>query len=106
MFSLLPFQRGRGWRGKGHRTLAAYAEWLTPLVDRVPERFYSLFKNCLREFAGAAEYEGSEVLVRRNLDHIGQLFGRVVYTWRGDRVRILSARTATPREPQQDWGSI
>jgi uncharacterized DUF497 family protein len=34
------------------------------------------------------------------LDHLGRVLV-VVYTWRGDKIRLISARPATPRERRQ-----
>jgi uncharacterized DUF497 family protein len=44
--------------------------------------------------------EGEERWVTMGLDTSGRLLV-VVYTWRGERVRLISARQATPHERQQ-----
>jgi len=43
------------------------------------------------------EGSGEDRYVTIEMDAIGQLLV-VVYAWRGERVRIISARKATPRE--------
>ena len=43
------------------------------------------------------EGSGEDRYVTIGMDAIGQLLV-VVYAWRGERVRIISARKATPRE--------
>ncbi len=43
------------------------------------------------------ERPGEDRYVTIGMDAIGQLLV-VVYAWRGERVRIISARKATPRE--------
>jgi len=43
---------------------------------------------------------GERRWVTLGMDATGQVLV-VVYTWRGDRVRIISARRATPREQKQ-----
>jgi uncharacterized DUF497 family protein len=47
-----------------------------------------------------AETSGEERFVVVGRDALGRLLV-VVYTWRGDRIRIISARKATPRERRQ-----
>jgi len=44
--------------------------------------------------------EGEERWVTMGLDTSGRLLV-VVYTWRGERIRLISARQATPHERQQ-----
>ncbi len=44
--------------------------------------------------------EGEERWVTMGLDASGRLL-IVVYTWRGERVRLISARQATPHERRQ-----
>ncbi len=44
--------------------------------------------------------EGEERWVTMGLDASGRLLV-VVYTWRGERVRLISARQATPHERRQ-----
>jgi uncharacterized protein len=44
--------------------------------------------------------EGEERWVTMGLDASGRLLV-VVYTWRGERVRLISARQATPNERRQ-----
>jgi len=46
------------------------------------------------------ESSGEERFVTLGTDALGRLLV-VVYTWRGDRIRIISARTATPSERRQ-----
>jgi uncharacterized DUF497 family protein len=46
------------------------------------------------------EISGEERFVTLGTDALGRLLV-VVYTWRGDRIRVISARKATPRERQQ-----
>ncbi|HNY40950.1 MAG TPA: BrnT family toxin [Bryobacteraceae bacterium] len=43
---------------------------------------------------------GERRWVTLGMDAVGQVLV-VVYTWRGDRIRIISARRATPREQKQ-----
>ena len=45
-----------------------------------------------------------ERLVTIGLDFLGRLLV-VVYTWRGDRIRLISARKATSRE-QRSYGIV
>jgi uncharacterized DUF497 family protein len=49
------------------------------------------------------EISGEERYVTLGTDALGRLLV-VVYTWRGDRIRVVSARKATPRERRQ-YGS-
>jgi hypothetical protein len=49
------------------------------------------------------ETSGEERFVTLGTDALGRLLV-VVYTWRGDRIRIISSRKATPRERRQ-YGS-
>jgi uncharacterized DUF497 family protein len=48
------------------------------------------------------EISGEDCFVTLGTDALDRLF--VVYTWRGDRIRVISARKATPRERRQ-YGS-
>ena len=43
---------------------------------------------------------GERRWVTLGMDGLGQVLV-VVYTWRGDRIRIISARRATPREQEE-----
>ena len=43
---------------------------------------------------------GERRWVTLGMDAMGQTIV-VVYTWRGDRIRVISARRATPREQKQ-----
>jgi uncharacterized DUF497 family protein len=54
------------------------------------------------EYALTLEDSSSEELrwVSVGLDHLGRVLV-VVYTWRGENIRIVSARPATPRERRQ-----
>jgi len=47
------------------------------------------------------EISGEERFVTLGTDALGRLLV-AVYTWRGDRVRVISAREATPRERRQN----
>lgn len=49
-------------------------------------------------------HSDEERFVTLGLDAIGRLLV-VVYTWRGDDVRLISARKATPRE-RRDYGGM
>lgn len=51
----------------------------------------------------ADEERSEESFVTTGIDALGQLLV-VVYTWRGKRVRLISARRATPLERQQYEG--
>lgn len=44
--------------------------------------------------------EGEQRWVSIGMDWLGRVLV-VVYTWRGDTIRLISARPATPRERQQ-----
>lgn len=46
------------------------------------------------------EYPEEERFVTMGMDALGRLLV-VTYTWREDRIRIISARRATPRERKQ-----
>jgi uncharacterized DUF497 family protein len=46
------------------------------------------------------EESGEERFVTTGLDALGRMLV-VVYTWRAERARIISARSATPRERRQ-----
>jgi uncharacterized DUF497 family protein len=46
------------------------------------------------------ETSAEERFVTLSTDALGRLLV-VVYTWRGDRIRVISARKATPREGRQ-----
>ena len=48
--------------------------------------------------------EGEERLVTIGLDLLNRLLV-VVYTWRGERIRLISARKATPRE-RRSYGIV
>jgi len=49
------------------------------------------------------DYAGEERYVTIGLDALARTLV-VVYTWRGNRVRLISARTATPQERQEYEG--
>ncbi|MBI4380274.1 MAG: BrnT family toxin [candidate division NC10 bacterium] len=51
------------------------------------------------------EERSEERFVTTGIDALGQLLV-VVYTWRGKRVRMISARRATPLERQQYEGGV
>ena len=51
----------------------------------------------------ADEERDEEQFVTIGMDALGRLLV-VVYTWRGDRVRLISARRATPLERRQYEG--
>ena len=44
--------------------------------------------------------EDEERWISLGLDALGRVLA-VVYTWRGDRIRLISARPAAPRERRQ-----
>ena len=46
------------------------------------------------------DHAAEERFVTIGMDALGRLLV-VVYTWRGERVRLISARKATPRERRQ-----
>ncbi len=46
------------------------------------------------------EQPDEERFITLGMDALGRLFV-VVYTWRGNKVRLISARKATPREHRQ-----
>jgi uncharacterized protein len=46
------------------------------------------------------EFSGEERYVTLGTDALGRLLV-VVYTWHGNRIRVISARKATPRERRQ-----
>lgn len=46
------------------------------------------------------EISGEERYITLGTDALGRLLV-VVYTWRGNRIRVISARKATPRERRQ-----
>ncbi|HYX47491.1 MAG TPA: BrnT family toxin [Sphingomicrobium sp.] len=48
--------------------------------------------------------DDEERMVTIGLDLLGRLLV-VVYTWRGDRIRLISARKATPRE-RRSYGTV
>lgn len=50
------------------------------------------------------EESGEERFVTTGLDALGRVLV-VVYTWRAERARIISARSATPRERRQYEGA-
>ena len=49
------------------------------------------------------ERSGEERFVTIGMDALGRILV-VVYTWRGERLRLISARKATPRERSQYEG--
>jgi uncharacterized protein len=49
------------------------------------------------------EYEDEERFITIGIDSLARILV-VVYTWRGERIRIISARKATPRERKQYEG--
>ena len=51
----------------------------------------------------ADEERDEERFVTIGMDALGRLLV-VVFTWRGDRMRLISARRATPRERRQYEG--
>jgi uncharacterized DUF497 family protein len=51
------------------------------------------------------EHPNEERFVIIGLDALGRILV-VVYTWRGDNIRLISARKATPRERQQYEGEL
>jgi uncharacterized DUF497 family protein len=51
------------------------------------------------------EHPNEERFVTIGLDALGRILV-VVYTWRGDNIRLISARKATPRERQQYEGEL
>jgi uncharacterized DUF497 family protein len=48
-------------------------------------------------------YPSEERFITIGLDALGRILV-VIYTWRGDRIRLISARKATPREQKQYEG--
>ena len=49
------------------------------------------------------DYPNEERFITLGVDALGRIL-TVVYTWRGDNIRIISARKATPRERKQYEG--
>jgi hypothetical protein len=49
------------------------------------------------------DYPDEERFITMGLDALGRILV-VVYTWRGDHIRLISARRATPRERKQYTG--
>lgn len=49
------------------------------------------------------EHRGEQRFVSVGMDALGRILV-VVYTWRGDRVRLISARKTTPQERRQYEG--
>lgn len=81
-----------------------------------PEKASANFNKHRVDFADAAtvlyddnaltmrdERSDEERFVTIGMDALGRLLV-VVFTWRGDRVRIISARKATPREARRYEG--
>jgi uncharacterized DUF497 family protein len=50
----------------------------------------------------ADQSSGEDRSVTLGIDPLGRVL-LVVYVWRGDRIRMISARKATPREREQYW---
>jgi uncharacterized DUF497 family protein len=50
------------------------------------------------------EESGEERFVTTGMDALGRVLV-IVYTWRAERARIISARSATPRERRQYEGT-
>ena len=49
------------------------------------------------------DHDEEDRFITVGMDVLGRVVV-VVYTWRGDRIRIISARRATPREREQYQG--
>ncbi len=53
----------------------------------------------------ADEHPGEDRFITVGQDALGRILV-VVYTWRGENIRLISARKATPRELQQYEGEL